>query len=137
MARIGQEYVMDKLYDKLRLPKGHYRLHVALLTGLPASLVSDLAQELGRSPVQIEEWVGASSRNAAMSLQASEVFCRLVETLDALLELYDGDLEGTLRWLTAPNMVLANELSVGLLVTEAGKRAAQQAIHAIEYGLPV
>lgn len=44
------------------------------------------------------------------------------------MELYDGDLEGTLRWLTAPNMVLANELPVGLLVTEAGKRAVQQAM---------
>ncbi|TXI34246.1 MAG: DUF2384 domain-containing protein [Aquipseudomonas alcaligenes] len=128
---------MDKLYDRLGLPKGHYRLHVAVLTGLPASLVSDLAQELGQSPVQIAEWVGASSRSAAMSLQASEVFCRLVETLDALLELYDGYLEGAVRWLTAPNMVLANELPVELLVTEAGKRAVQQAIHAIEYGLPV
>lgn len=128
---------MEKLYDKLGLPKGHYRLHVAVLTGLPASLISDLAQALGRPPIQIGEWAGASSRSAAMSLQASEVFCRLVGTLDALLELYEGDLEGALRWLTAPNVVLANERPVELLATEAGTRAVQQAIHAIEYGLPV
>lgn len=54
------------------------------------------------------------------------MFCRLVETLDALLEMYDGDLEGTLRWLTAPKTVLANELPVELLITEAGKRVVQQ-----------
>lgn len=34
-------------------------------------------------------------------------------------------------------MVLTNERPVDLLITEAGRHAAQQAIHAIEYGLPV
>jgi uncharacterized protein (DUF2384 family) len=34
-------------------------------------------------------------------------------------------------------VVLANERPVELLATEAGTRAVQQAIHAIEYGLPV
>ena len=64
-------------------------------------------------------------------------FCRLIETLDALLELHEGDLGGTLRWLTTPNVVLSNEAPVELLVTEFGKRAVRQAIRAIEYGLPV
>ena len=36
---------MDKLYDKLGLPKAHYRLHQALLTGLPVSLATDLARD--------------------------------------------------------------------------------------------
>jgi len=72
-----------------------------------------------------------------MSMQAGEVFCRLIEILDALLELYDGDLGAALQWLTAPNVVLSNEVPVELLVTEAGTRAVRQAIRAIEYGLPV
>lgn len=128
---------MDKLYDKLGLPKGHYHLHRAVLTGLPVSLIVDLAQELGRSPTLVAEWIGASTRDTAMPMPASEVFCRLVETLDVLLDLYDGNLENALHWLTTPNIVLANERPVDLLVTEAGWRAVRQAIHAIEYGLPV
>ena len=128
---------MDKLYDKLGLPKGHYYLHLAVLDGLPVSLIADLARELGHSPAQVAEWVGVSSRDTAMSMNASEVFCRLVETSDALLELYDGNLETTLHWLTTPNLVLANARPVDLVITEAGKRAVRQAIHAIEYGLPV
>lgn len=128
---------MGKLYDKLGLPRGHYHLHLAVLRGLPVSLITDLARELGQSPAQVAEWVGASSRDTAISMTASEVFCRLVEILDALLDLYDGNLEGALNWLTTPNMVLANARPVDLVVTEAGKRAVQQAIHAIEYGLPV
>lgn len=128
---------MDKLYDKLGLPKGYYRLHRAVLAGLPVSLVADLARELGQSSAQVAKWVGASSRHAEMSMRASEVFCRLVETLDVLLELYDGNLEGALHWLTTPNMALANERPVHLLITEAGRRAVRQAIHTIEYGLPV
>jgi len=32
---------MDKPYDKLGLPKGHYHLHRAVLTGLPVSLIAD------------------------------------------------------------------------------------------------
>ncbi|WCX10394.1 DUF2384 domain-containing protein [Pseudomonas aeruginosa] len=128
---------MGRLHEKLGLPKGHYYLHVAVLAGLPVSLISDLASELERSPEQMAEWVTASPDSAVMSMQAGEVFCRLIEILDALLELYDGDLGGALHWLTAPNVVLSNERPVDLLVTESGTRAVRQAIRAIEYGLPV
>ncbi|MBV6013982.1 MbcA/ParS/Xre antitoxin family protein [Pseudomonas aeruginosa] len=128
---------MGRLHEKLGLPKGHYYLHVAVLAGLPVSLISDLASELERSLEQIVEWVTASPGSAVMSMQASEVFCRLIEILDALLELYEGDLDGALHWLTAPNVVLSNERPVELLVTEPGARAVRQAIRAIEYGLPV
>ncbi|RPS68441.1 hypothetical protein IPC995_19410 [Pseudomonas aeruginosa] len=128
---------MGRLCEKLDLPKGHYYLHIAVLAGLPVSLVSDLASELERSPEQIAEWVTASLGSAVMSMQAGEVFCRIIEILDALLELHEDDLGGTLRWLTAPNVVLSNERPVDLLVTGSGTRAVRQAIRAIEYGLPV
>ncbi|CEG51710.1 MULTISPECIES: antitoxin Xre/MbcA/ParS toxin-binding domain-containing protein [Stutzerimonas stutzeri group] len=128
---------VNNLFDKLDLPKGHYYLHLAVLAGLPAPLIADLARELGRSPVQIAEWVGISACGESMSEKESEIYCRLVETLDVLLDLYDGNLEGALRWLTTTNMLLANARPVDLVVTEAGGRAVQQAIHAIEHGLPV
>lgn len=128
---------MGRLREKLGLSKGHYYLHVAVLAGLPISLISDLATELDRSAAQIAEWVTAAPDSTVMSMQAGEVFCRLIEILDALLELYDGDLGGALHWLTAPNVVLSNERPVELLVTGFGTRAVRQAIRAIEYGLPV
>ncbi|HBO5142840.1 TPA: DUF2384 domain-containing protein [Pseudomonas aeruginosa] len=128
---------MGRLHERLGLPKGHYYLHVAVLSGLPVSLISDLASELERSSEQIAEWVTASPGSAVMSMQTGEVFCRLIEILDALLELHEGDLGGALRWLTAPNVVLSNEKPVELLATEFGTRAVRQAIRAIEYGLPV
>jgi putative toxin-antitoxin system antitoxin component (TIGR02293 family) len=137
MRRIIQEAFMGKLHEKIDLPSGHYYLHVAVLAGLPVSLISDLASELERSPEQIAEWVTASPDSALMSMQAGEVFCRLIEILDALLELHEGDLGGTLRWLTAPNAALSNERPIDLLVTESGTRAVRQAMRAIEYGLPV
>jgi len=60
-------------------------LHVAVLAGLPISLISDLATELDRSAAQIAEWVTAAPDSTVMSMQAGEVFCRLIEILDALL----------------------------------------------------
>lgn len=84
---------MEKLYDKLGLPKGHYYLHRAVMNGLPVSLIADLARELGLRPAQVAEWIGASTRDTAMPMPASEVFCRVVEALDVLLDLYDGDLK--------------------------------------------
>lgn len=87
---------MDKLYGKLGLPKAQYRLHQALLTGLPVSLATDLARELGLPLSQVTKWIGTSSRHVTMSTRAGEVFCRLVETVDALLELHDGNLDGAL-----------------------------------------
>ncbi|SFM65332.1 antitoxin Xre/MbcA/ParS toxin-binding domain-containing protein [Halopseudomonas yangmingensis] len=128
---------MDNLHEKLALPKGHYSLHVAVLSGLPVSLISDLASILGRSPAQVAEWVAEFSGNTVMTLRAGETFCRLVEILDALLELHDENHEAALHWLTTPNMVLSNERPIELLTTEAGARAVRQAICAIEYGLPV
>lgn len=88
---------MGRLHEKLGLPKGHYALHVAVLSGLPVSLISDLASELGRSPAQIAEWVAESPGSKMMTLRAGEVFCRLIDILDALLELHDGDQAGPLH----------------------------------------
>ncbi|MBN0756795.1 hypothetical protein JTL99_36035, partial [Pseudomonas aeruginosa] len=85
---------MQKLYDRLGLPKTHYRMHQALLAGLPVTLVADLAHELGLRRTQVARWVGTSFRHSVMSARTGEVFCRLVETLDALLELHEEDLDG-------------------------------------------
>jgi len=79
------EAVMGRLREKLGLSKGHYYLHVAVLAGLPISLISNLATELDRSAAQIAEWVTAAPDSTVMSMQAGEVFCRLIEILDALL----------------------------------------------------
>lgn len=128
---------MQKLYDRLGLPRAYYRLHQAVLAGLPVTLVANLAHELGLPRMQVARWVGTSFRNSVMSARAGEVFCRLLETLDALLELYDGDLDGALRWLTSPVLMLSSERPIDLLATEPGRRAVMQVIHAIEYGLPV
>lgn len=128
---------MHKLYDRLGLPKAQYRLHQAVLAGLPVTLAADLAHELNLPRSQVTKWVRASPRHAVMSTRASEIFCRLIEILDVLLDLHDGNCEGALRWLTTPNQVLAHERPIDLLVTESGRRAVLQVIHAIEYGLPV
>jgi hypothetical protein len=84
---------VSKLFDKLDIPKGRYYLHLAVLAGLPVTLIADLTRELGRSPVQIAEWVGVSACGESMSVKENQVYCRLVGTLDVLLGLYDGNLE--------------------------------------------
>lgn len=128
--------LMQKLYDRLGLPKTHYRMHQAVLAGLPVSLVADLAHELGLRRTHVARWVGTSFRHSLMSARTGEVFCRLVETLDALLELHEGDLDGALRWLTSPVLSLASERPIDLLITEPGRRAVLQVILALEHGLP-
>ena len=128
---------MDKLFDRLGFPKAHYQMHLAVVGGLPITLVADLAHELCLPRSQVMRWVGGSFRFPYMSTRASEVLCRLVETLDALLLLYEGNLDAALRWLTSPIKTLAFERPIDLIVTEPGTRAVMQAIHSLEYGLPV
>lgn len=128
---------MQKLYDRLGMPKGHYRMHQAVLAGLPVTLAAELAHELGLTRTQVARWVGTSFRHSVMSARAGEVFCRLVETLDVLLDLHEGDLDSALRWLTSTTFTLASERPIDLLVTEPGHRAVLQVVHAIEHGLPV
>ncbi|HCF0007977.1 TPA: DUF2384 domain-containing protein [Pseudomonas aeruginosa] len=125
------------LHRRLGLPTAHYRMHHAALDGLPTKLAADLAHELGLPPSQVARWVRASPRRAVMSLRSSEVLYHLVEVMDALLDLYDGNLDGALRWLTSPNQTLASERPVDLLVTEPGCRAVLQIIRSMEHGLPV
>lgn len=125
------------LHRRLGLPTTHYQMHHAALDGLPIKLAADLAHELGLPCSQVATWVGASPRRAVMSPCSSEILYHLVEVLDALLELYDGNLDGALQWLTSPNLTLASERPVDLLVTEPGCRAVFQVIHSIEHGLPV
>lgn len=125
------------LHRRLGLPTTHYQMHHAALDGLPTKLAADLANELGLPRSQLARWVGASPRRAVMSPRSSEVFYHLVEVLDALWDLYDGNVDGVLRWLTSPNLTLASERPIDLLVTAPGCRAVLQVIRSIEHGLPV
>lgn len=125
------------LHRRLGLPTTHYQMHHAALNGLPTKLAADLAHELGLPLSQVAKWVGTSPRRAVMSPRSSEVFYHLVEVLDALWDLYEGNVDGAVRWLTSPNLTLASERPIDLLVTESGCRAVLQVIRSIEYGLPV
>lgn len=125
------------LHRRLGLPTTYYWMHHAALDGLPTKLATDLAHELRLPCSQVAKWVGTSPRRAIMSPRSSEILYHLVEALDALFYLYDGNLDGALRWLTSPNLTLLSERPVDLLVTEPGCRAVLQVIRSIEHGLPV
>lgn len=127
---------MKSLRACLGLPATNFQMHQALLQGLPVSLVADLAKALNLHRSLIAKWVKTSFRHRTMSVQASETFYRLVETLDALIELHEGNIEEALRWLTSPVQTLARQRPVDLITTEPGRQAVMQVIHAIEYGLP-
>lgn len=124
-------------HGRLGLPTTNYHMHHAVQNGLPTKLAADLAHELGLPCSQVTKWVGTSHRRAFMSPRSSEVFYRLVEILDALWDLYDGNRDGALCWLTSPILTLASERPIDLIVTEPGCRAVLQVIHSIEHGLPV
>lgn len=112
-------------------------MHDAALDRLPKKLAAVIAHELGLPRSQLARWVGASPRRAVVSPRSSEVFYHLVEVLDALWDLYDGNVDGALRWLTSPSLALASERPVNLLVTAPGCRELLQVIRSIEHGLPV
>lgn len=131
------EQAKETLHRLLGLPSGHYWLHRAVMGGLSATLIGKLAKELGLPRSQIAQWVGLSRRRPTMPLQSAEVFLRLVATLDALLELHNGEALGALKWLSSPCRALASERPIDLLVSTAGHRSVMQVIHSIGYGLCV
>lgn len=131
------DQIKEKLHHRLGLPRGHYWLHRAVMGGLSVTLVSELAKELGLPHSQVAKWVSLSGRRPTMTVRSAEVFLRLVETLDALLELHSGEVRGALKWLSSPCQTLASERPIDLLVSTAGHRSVMQAIHSIDYGLCV
>lgn len=128
---------MKRLKERLGLPAAHYRLHQDILEGLPVALLARLASELEIPKELLAKWLPGDVGGETMSVAASEAFYRLAGIVDALLELYDEDKSGIVRWLSTPKTVLADEMPIHLLTTEAGGHAVLQLVRALEHGLPV
>lgn len=121
------------LHRRLGSPATHYQMHHAAMDGLPTKLAADLAHELGLGRI-VGRNITSPSRHVSTVKRDPLSPCRI---LDALLELYNGNLDEALRWPTSPNLTLASERPVDLLVTEPGFRAVLHLIHPIEHGLHV
>lgn len=128
---------MEKLSDRLAMPKGGYHQHQAVLAGLPYQMIAGLADEIGVSPAQVAQWIGVKASSSSLTALEGEALLRLVNVLDQLLEIQSGNVAAAIQWLSSPHVLLEGQHPISLLKTESGGRAVRQLLYAIEYGLPV
>lgn len=129
--------MMKSLIERFGLPQSHKSLHQATIVGLPAELISRLAEELGIDACVVAGWIGITPEASLMTPAEGDAFCRLANIVDMLRNDLELDQAAATRWLTSPNIALGNVQPVSLLSTEVGGRAVRQVLIAIEYGLPV
>jgi len=72
----------------------------------------------------------------ALGLQASQTVARVEHILSFATSIWENEAAAT-RWLNRPHMELRGATPISLLRTEAGGRAVESVLAALEYGFPV
>jgi putative toxin-antitoxin system antitoxin component (TIGR02293 family) len=60
---------------------------------------------------------------------------RLSRLVGLALQLFEGDLEETQRWLTTPHAALAHETPLDFATTEIGSREVENLVGRLEHGI--
>ena len=128
---------MIKLAERIGLPLGQLQLHQAILEGIPQDIAMRLADEIDVPSAQIAGWLDLDQNLERMSPNCGDSLCRLIDTLELLMVVMEGNLSTIAKWLTTPNFALSNEQPIQLLRTEVGGHLVRRLVLAIEHGLPV
>lgn len=115
----------------------------AIQKGFPVDSINRLNDELGWPKMVLLEVMGINERNFArrkagnglLKSDESERVARLVRTIDAATDLFEGDRMAALEWITRPAPALAGSRPLELLSSEAGAVEVNRLIGRLEYGV--
>ena len=98
-------------------------------TGLSQQAVSDLTHIPPRTLVRRRQKGKLAPDESDRLLRASRVFARA-------LELFEGDVDASLNWLTNPHVALGDLAPLSLADTEVGASEVENLIGRLEHGIP-
>ncbi len=134
VTQIGEALGLSSLED-VSLMKAAHR-------GLSWAAVRRFLECTGLSRQGIAQYLGISERTFARRQEAgifgsreSEQLLRLAEIYQAALDLFDGDVNSTLAWLTSPVRGLGKEHPIDMTRSEFGAREVRDMIGRLREGV--
>ena len=113
--------------------RGFSKVEVAKLVGTIAAVSSIPQGKLRAQIIPDSTWKRAGKR---LGPQASQTGARLQHVIGFAQHIWNNERDAA-TWLTTPHMELGWKTPFSLLRTEAGGRAVEGILAAIEYGFPV
>lgn len=134
----------NDLLDSLLLPKQPIGAHKEILAGFSYDVVKKLSIMTQIDEITICQLVNLSSTTFAKkkiqskNILSSEQSIKLyifIRILDATLQLFDGDVSTTIRWLKSPSRALGDDSPILMLSTPPGVEAVMELIGQIKHGV--
>jgi len=111
-------------------------------TGLPYSVLDDLAHETGLRPAAIASIMGIPQRTlerrksgGRFAPDESERIVRFSRVFGLATELFEGDREAAVKWLSSPHKALGGKPAIAYLGSEAGAHGVEELIGRLEHGV--
>ncbi|UXB11884.1 DUF2384 domain-containing protein [Aeromonas dhakensis] len=134
----------DGLLGALLLPQEPFDAHWKILSGFSFEVMTQLSTLMKVDEVTICKLVNISyvtytkNKKQGKNVFSTEQSVRLymfIKTLDAALQLSDGDNSTALQWLKLPSKALGGESPIQMLRTPPGTEAVMDLIGRIEHGV--
>ncbi|NHT35118.1 hypothetical protein A9R10_18945 [Aeromonas piscicola] len=138
--RVGKP---DGLLDTLFLPQQPFDAHWKILSGFSFDIVTQLSILIQVDEVTICQLANISYVTDTKNRKQGKVFSTeqsirlyvFIKTLEATLQLFDGDVSAALQWLKLPSKALGGESPIQMLSTPPGAEAVMDLIGRIEHGV--
>lgn len=118
------------------------QLRILTREGLPIQALPSLAEKLDVDRGTLAKIVGISERTlsrrlnaeARLSAQESDRMVRVARVMAHAIDTFGTEQKAS-RWLRSPNLVLAGQMPLDLLDTDAGVREVETVLGRIDYGV--
>lgn len=114
----------------------------AVNRGFSYEVFEQLRDSSGLSLDDLLTWLQLAPRTLArrkqqrrFSPEESDRLLRAARVLGRALELFDGDREASLEWLTTPQRALGGELPIDVARTDVGAREVENLVGRVEHGV--
>lgn len=134
----------DGLLATLSLPKQPVDAHKETLAGFSYEIVKKLSIMTQIDEITICQLVNISyvtfpkrkiQRKNVLSSEQSMRLYVFIRTLDAALQLFDGDVSAAIQWLKSPSRALGDESPILMLSTPPGVEAVMDLIGQVKHGV--
>jgi putative toxin-antitoxin system antitoxin component (TIGR02293 family) len=119
------------------------RIYAQVRAGLAYAAFERLQRNAGLTTKALADLAGIPARTLArrksdgrFDPEESDRLLRVARLVGAALDLFEGDVDETRRWLGAEQIALGGHVPLALMRTDVGAREVEQLIGRLEHGIP-
>lgn len=133
----------NRLVMSLDIPSDPLGVHLWIVAGISPDIIIQLVESVGSDIKAICHLAGISQstvnrklkNGTLLTLEQGTRIYSVIQVLDAVISLHDGDLAMAMSWLDCPAKGLRGEKPVNVLTTAIGVQAVVDLIGRIEHGV--